>query len=64
MEKELASLVKENYLNLVVGSMQVDAGYFVLLFSQRMNKEVSIIVSGNHDRVEILRKFNRILETV
>ena len=62
LEKELSALVKQSNLDLVVGSAQMAAGVFVLLFSHRQNKELGIVVTGNHEKSDVLKRVHKVLE--
>ncbi|MBK9293042.1 MAG: hypothetical protein IPM57_01105 [Oligoflexia bacterium] len=60
--QELKTYIFENEFDVILGATQCAQGIFILLFSNRYNKQNSVIVTGTHDMEKVLSQAQSFVE--
>jgi hypothetical protein len=62
LSSDLLNFIKDNDLTSQLGAMQMTTGVFILLFSERHNKEWGVVITGTHDLPKTVQRTTEILE--
>lgn len=64
LNADLKSYLQENQINLILGSLPLEAGVFFILFSHRLNKQIGLIVEGERSPQDAEIKLRKILRSL